>query len=99
MLYPGGTIYREGQKPRNIPVNFSPVDQDFANANQRYNIYSHLRNKETILLERGDCVYIPAYYWYGSNNFNGMAIGFTFWYDLSSEWARMLFKGLEQKTI
>ena len=81
-----------------MPANYSPVDlykpdfrkhQDFKSA-----------TPFDITIKTGDCLYLPAYWWYQTETSKDRGTTLvTFWYTISSEWVKVVFKGLEEGYI
>ena len=49
----------------------------------------------TVILNPGDCLYIPSYWWMQIEGKDEMSIGVTFWYGVTSEWIKVIFHALE----
>jgi mannose-6-phosphate isomerase-like protein (cupin superfamily) len=51
-------------------------------------------------MEQGDCIYIPAYWWHQIETpANKPTIALSYWYEVSSEWLKIVFQGLENNQI
>lgn len=51
-------------------------------------------------LTAGDCIYIPAYWWYQleiSDDSNTLVV--THWYDVASTWLKMVMTGIENDIL
>lgn len=66
------------------------------------NINEGLEGTRTHSMElmAGDCIYIPAYWWYQleiSDDSNTLVV--THWYDVASTWLKMLMTGIENDIL
>lgn len=84
LLYTGGKV----------PTNYSPVDLFRPDSRQHENFKS--ATPFDINLQWGDCMYLPAYWWYqfetSQDKFTSVI---TYKYTVSSEWVKLVFWGLE----
>jgi len=48
------------------------------------------------VLRDGDCLYLPAYWWYQIETAPVTTIVLTYWYTVASEWLKLMFYGLEE---
>lgn len=81
-----------GQK---VPSNFSPVDFNKPDLNLYPNFDQ--ATKYYIDMEQGDCLYLPAYWWQQFEGHpNQVSIGVSYWYEISSEWLKLVFSGIEK---
>ena len=51
-------------------------------------------------LTAGDCIYIPAYWWYQleiSDDYKTLVV--THWYDVASTWLKMVMTGIENDIL
>mmetsp|Transcript_3969 Transcript_3969/g.2934 ORF Transcript_3969/g.2934 Transcript_3969/m.2934 type:complete len:104 (+) Transcript_3969:718-1029(+) len=77
--------------------NVSPVNI----SNPNLNLFAEFRYSTTytVDLERGDCLYIPSFWWQQIDSHPDRSIGVTFWYPTSSDWLKLTFEGIEQNLI
>ena len=51
-------------------------------------------------LDKGDCIYIPAYWWYQIEaSAAETTLTVTHWYDIGSTWVELIFNGIEQNLL
>eukprot|EP00347_Sterkiella_histriomuscorum_P020430 403337837 len=82
----------------NVPPNFSPVDFNRPNLQQFPNF--DVATKYYIDLEEGDCLYIPPYWWQQiESDPNKPSIAVSYWYEVSSDWLKLVFTGIEKGYI
>ena len=76
--------------------NEIPADIDlFAVDSEKYPLLGQVENhilKAT--LEQGDCIYIPAFYWYQSKTLGEQSMLFTFGYESHSKLVDLLFDAI-----
>lgn len=81
-----------------MPQTYSPVD--FIRPDPRAHENFKSATPFDITLGAGDCLYLPAYWWsQRETSSEEQTILITFWYEVASEWARLVFLGLEQKYL
>ena len=53
-----------------------------------------------VTLDKGDCIYIPAYWWYQIEaSAEEATLTVTHWYDISSTWVELIFNGIEENIL
>ena len=75
-----------------LPPWFSPIEltnEDFKDA-----------KVHIITLLKGDCMYIPAYWWYQIEGPpDDLSLTVSYWYDVGSSWMRLIFDGIENNAL
>ncbi len=79
------------------PTNFSGVD--FFKG--EFGRFPHFRavQRMFVVLEKGDCLFLPSFWWYNYQSEEGNNIMVTFVYKPHSRWVELLMKGVEDEEM
>ena len=80
-----------------MPEGFSPVDFKSPDARQFPNFM--IPKKFQVNLEEGDCIYVPAYWWYSVDSHGGEGVAVDFEYKVACDFLRNVFTGIEESHI
>lgn len=88
-VYPGD----KGFPQNHSPANFFKPD------GRQHPLFKEAATFD-ITLRPGDCLYLPAYFWSQSQSPHGSATTIvTFHYEVSQQWVKLVFEGLENQYI
>jgi hypothetical protein len=91
-------------KPQQLNINSNPilrVEMDIISSKNE-DLFPKMKHSQIMnyTLRPGDCLFIPAGWWWQSESDDrDTTKTVTFWYDLSSAWLKMFFKGLSTDQV
>ena len=85
--------YKKNAGPPNIAgISFYNPDMGrFPNSGNLFKIY--------FILEKGDCLFIPAYWWYQVDTYNEPNTYINFYFASHSRYVDIIMKGIEEDMI
>eukprot|EP00347_Sterkiella_histriomuscorum_P007635 403348160 len=91
-------LIQDQVKHEDLPPNESEFDM-FDIDKERYPD-SNMAFIYPVLLQEGDCLYIPPYWWQQiESDPNKPSIAVSYWYEVSSDWLKLVFTGIEKGYI
>jgi hypothetical protein len=80
-----------------MPVNYSPVD--FYNPDlEKFPDFDKIRGKMVVKINKGDALFIPAFWWHHVKSSKSRNLAINFWYT-TNYMSEMFLRALEDKEI